>query len=421
MKNLPKVKFVPLFLIILLFAVPALAASNEASVSTINSCIPSGDQNSINSVLISDGSVAVLCPGAVFNLTATVRFTQSNQEIYTEGFPTDSTRAVLKIANSDMTTAVSGYNRSGVKLRNVIVDGSRTELDDKKVGGALILMGGDVSGQVVDWVKAYDTPSWSTLHIFEGANKGCINAVITNNDLGPAGYADHQWADGISLACRNSTVTDNTITDATDGAIVIFGAPGSLVARNAIYAVNRPALGGINMVDFKPFGGDFTGTVVRDNIIDAAGAQIAVAIAMGPRVWACPSDSWPAGPNRGATVTGNVLRGAHMGYGLAADGVENWTVSGNISEATHSGTVSNRAGCDGQKPARPKAFQKHGVHATGAFQTEFQEAFVESIIFLKPKKGDGNGNGPGRPPEKPAPKQLGPLKEGPSCLLLDSE
>jgi len=33
-----------------------------------------------------------------------------------------------------------------------------------------------------------------------------------------AGYSPGQWADGISLACAQSTVTGNTVTDATDGA-----------------------------------------------------------------------------------------------------------------------------------------------------------------------------------------------------------
>lgn len=36
----------------------------------------------------------------------------------------------------------------------------------------------------------------------------------------------------------------NTITDATDGAIVIFGAPGTLVKNNTIIADTRVLLGG---------------------------------------------------------------------------------------------------------------------------------------------------------------------------------
>lgn len=81
---------------------------------------------------------------------------------------------------------------------------------------------------------------------------------ITNNQIGPCGnspnqghefrkrdqwaddtnttsltaFAPGEWADGISMACQNSTVTGNTVTDATDGGIVIFQAPGTLVQGN---------------------------------------------------------------------------------------------------------------------------------------------------------------------------------------------
>lgn len=82
----------------------------------------------------------------------------------------------------------------------------------------------------------------------EGYKDSCSNQFITNNEIGPCGtspntakqfrvvmtqlrefmatpkrllrkrqtQAPGQWADGISLACRNSTVTGNTITGATE-------------------------------------------------------------------------------------------------------------------------------------------------------------------------------------------------------------
>ena len=53
--------------------------------------------------------------------------------------------------------------------------------------------------------------------------------------VGPAGTdAEFQWADGISYACRNGLVQNNTIIGATDGGIVIFGAPGTLVSNNVV-------------------------------------------------------------------------------------------------------------------------------------------------------------------------------------------
>ena len=56
------------------------------------------------------------------------------------------------------------------------------------------------------------------------------------------------WADGISLSCASSLVQGNTVTDATDGGIVIFGSPGSTITGNTITASTQTLMGGINIV-----------------------------------------------------------------------------------------------------------------------------------------------------------------------------
>lgn len=71
------------------------------------------------------------------------------------------------------------------------------------------------------------------------------------------------------MACQSSTVIGNTITDATDGAIVVFGAPNSLITNNTIVANTRVLMGGINLVDRMPFYGSFQGTVISNNNIIA--------------------------------------------------------------------------------------------------------------------------------------------------------
>lgn len=88
-------------------------------------------------------------------------------------------------------------------------------------------------------------------------------------------------ADGISLACLNSIVTANTITDATDGAIVIFSSEGNQVTNNTIIAQSQTLLGGINMVDYAPMAGSFAGTIVQNNIINAKSAMIKIGIPIG--------------------------------------------------------------------------------------------------------------------------------------------
>jgi parallel beta-helix repeat protein len=88
----------------------------------------------------------------------------------------------------------------------------------------------------VEYVHSYDPRSWSCLHIAEGPFT-CSGITIQNSDIGSCGVFQ-EWADGISLSCSNSIVRNNVISDATDGGIVVFGAPGSLIQNNTISVTN---------------------------------------------------------------------------------------------------------------------------------------------------------------------------------------
>ena len=336
-------------------------------------CIPSGTEAEINSLLVGPAAEAVLCAGAVFILAGPVRFTAPDQRLYTDGFPVDDTRALLRIGGGTLTNAIDGNHQWGIAIQNIQVDGNRTILGYQS-GTALIEIGTG-SNQTVQNIVAHDTRSWSILHIHEGrVTDGvpeCQNATITDNTIGPAGTPDGRWADGISHACGNSTVMNNVITDATDGAIVVFGAPGSIVSNNTIIALTRTLLGGINMVDYHPTNGNYTGTVVTNNVIDASSAFIKVGIAMGPDVWSCPHTI-----NYGGTVTDNVIQGAHFAYGYAVNGVRDWTVWGNVDLATHVGLI--RAGCGGP-PSDPGGFQYQLVESS-TLQPEFSPANLTYVL-----------------------------------------
>lgn len=117
------------------------------------------------------------------------------------------------------------------------VDGTRRGAAPTK-GGGNIIMGGDNSDQLVENVRSYDPRSWTTMHVAEGT-LACRNVTIQNNQLGPCGSDTFQeWADGISLSCRDSVVRNNLIQGATDGGIVVFGAPGSQIYNNTIWVLN---------------------------------------------------------------------------------------------------------------------------------------------------------------------------------------
>ena len=335
-------------------------------------CIPSGDHTSIQNALTGVGSKAELCPDALFELSETIYFTHDNQEIHTQGTPTDESRALLKIVHKNIATAVEAGNYSGLKLSHVIIDGNRPEL-----GGltpALVEWGTTGTGNLIEWVKAYEPRGWSILYLGEGDDRLCSGSIARNNELGPGGHAEYAMADGISLGCRNSIVENNTIVDVTDGGIVIFQAPGSYVANNTIKAENRVMFYGISMEDYGPYDGDFTGTEVTGNVIDAAGSMIRRGIGMGPHVGCIPINEATL-RSRGAVITDNTLMGNHMGYGFVIGGVEDWTVTGNVDLSTHP-VPPFEMDCFEGIVDPPGGFQLNSLISSGTFQPEFEASIL---------------------------------------------
>jgi len=339
-------------------------------------CVTSGTQEDINVRLRQPGDVAVLCAGAVFDLTSPVVFSADGQQVYTEGLLTDDRRAQLRLASPYAVTAVYMLNHSNTALSNVIVDGNQPSLGQAN-GQALILAGGAGSGEVIRNIRALESRTWAVLQLFESLDGGisrCTNQLVENSEFRSS------YGSGIAVACTNSVVRNNTITDIGSVGIIIFGAPGSLVEGNILRAETRGMFSGINMVDPIVYNGNYTGVRVHANVIDAAGGTIHVAVAMGYRIWFCVDPNDPTDYTFfGATVTDNVLRGAYMQYGLAVDGVRDWTVTGNHDFSTHSGTPF--AVCNGLTPSPPAGFQFHQARSQGVFQSEFVDANLESAVW----------------------------------------
>lgn len=327
-------------------------------------CLSSGTDVTLQGALAGERSVS-LCPGSVFELQAPVKLGEG-QQLITRGSPA----AVLRVRGASQTTAIDGQGVSDVLLENLEVDGNRAGLGALD-GEALIRLGGSASGQVVRQVWVHDPRSWSALHFHEGVvtrgEPSCQRATVVDSHVGPAGTPD-RWADGISLACGNSVVTGNLVEDATDGAIVLFGAPGSRVEGNTIVAKTRRLLGGINLVDAAQTGGNFRGTQVVNNRIVAEGAFIHVGIAMGAALWSCVSARI-----EGGTVVGNRLEGAHFGYGYAVHDVRDFVVRDNVDASVHVGVPG--FDCAGRRVAVPSGFQ-----VASAIDTELQNEFVPASL-----------------------------------------
>lgn len=374
-------KIIKLLLILLLLFVVSCSISYTPEpeptltpLPTQEPCLAGGDQNTINDRLKFSGSEAVLCQGAVFELKSPVFIDSARQKIYTEGFPEDDRRAVLRIVSEFETTAIQMRDSDEAVISHIIIDGNRPNLGYRE-GDALVYAGGYSRGQVIRAVKITEPRSWSALHLIEP----CTEALVEDSEIGPAGMSDYTWADGISLACTNSIIRNNLIVDATDGGIVIFAATGSLIENNIIRAETRTLLGGIHMVEPELYNGNFTGTIVQNNIIEASGAVIRIAVPMGPRVWLCLDEGETIPTPYGGTVINNILRGDKMQYGFAVDGVSSWTVLDNIDESNHIGTPTVH--CRGQVASKPSGFQYYLPRADGTFQNEFQEAFVELALI----------------------------------------
>ncbi|BGP47899.1 hypothetical protein JCM10450v2_003764 [Rhodotorula kratochvilovae] len=344
-----------------------------------------------------------LCPGATISITNAIFFTEANQVLTTYGNPTDNTRATLVVKGSSQSCAIYGVQAplDNVVLRNLQINGNRPALGRIADGLALIEMGGDTTGQKISSVHAWEPRGWSVLHSAEGTGLRCSGMTITGNQIGPAGTpppASNQfpepngWADGISHACKNSQVTNNLITDATDGGIVIFGAPGSNVQGNTINAVSRQLLGGINMVDWSPFSGSFEGTTVQGNNILANTEFIKVGIAVGGMVWG--GDNRTAARTRGGSITNNAIMAGtsgkgYLGFGIALAGHEGAHVLGNTAPRGAWGGSNTQYCFPDQYPLPPPWAWVMDPYTTPGTTGHQDNLFVELPIVYAICRGPG--------------------------------
>ncbi|KAJ7506583.1 hypothetical protein B0H11DRAFT_1850080 [Mycena galericulata] len=346
----------------------------------------------INTLLNSSGPgyVLKLCPGEQYILQSPILFAAPNQEISTEGYPTDDTRATLvvdgPVANgAGHTNAVDGTcdNCSNIMLRNVQINGARGNAPPTS-GGANIEFGGGNSNQTIQFVKSYDPRSWSCLHVAEGPFT-CIDTLVQNNDIGPCGVDTFQeWADGISVSCQNSIVRNNMIMGPTDGGIVLFGSPGTQVYNNTIWITNQTLLGGINMVDYLPWKGNYTNTVVHNNTIlggfatspdksskgtNGDDAVIKIGIAIGPSVWF--GHQYGTNVSSSGTVLENRLSGA-FSYGIAMGSAVNFTVENNVlfGNTSFIGAIGPNCSTSDIVPT-PAPFVYDNTTIQSTFQTDF--------------------------------------------------
>ncbi|KIY44796.1 hypothetical protein FISHEDRAFT_67334 [Fistulina hepatica ATCC 64428] len=377
------------------------------------SCVPSEPSSNVTARLNDllqhggKGFILSLCPNQKYYLATPLYYAAANQEISTMGHPTDDSRAVLVVNGSVNQARLEGHttavNGQGAGLDGI--DGQRNGASTL-IGGGNIEMGGFSVNQTIEYVHSHDPRGWTCMHVSEGS-LNCSGLTVQNNEIGPCGsdlYAHS--ADGISLSCRNSTVRNNVISGATDGGIVIFGSPGSEVYNNTIQIQDNTLLGGINLVDYGPFYGDYTNLRVHDNTIlggfanepstsggslgtNNGSAVIRVGIAIGPRTWFGSRTGNYS--NRGFQVYNNRISGA-LCYGVALSSTVNAVVAGNTVFGNYNFIGANGPNCtDASSLPSPGPFV---VQASSITNTTIQSNFVNatsvsSITCVLPPE-DGN-------------------------------
>jgi hypothetical protein len=309
--------------------------------------------------VLDKGENLLLQPAKVYPVKKALLFKKANQSISTFGATQLSDYAVLRIVDPECPQLVNGNNQDGVILERVVLDGNRYSLSamgPSNLGGQALVHfgGGHVRNQMVRNCVLMSTRSWSLLKLHEGGTGIRVESNIilgAGSDIHGNGRDGREtapgWGDGVTCAARESVVRDNLIIDPTDGAVVVFAAPGTRVEDNVIACISRESLGGVNMVDpirYYALNGstnrtDYGGTVVQNNLFDAFGARIHIIVPMGAAVWA------PKNLGQilvGATVINNTIRGGAAAYGFVAHGIEGFTITGNVSTASYSGIAEGK-------------------------------------------------------------------------------
>ncbi|KAH8915240.1 hypothetical protein BT69DRAFT_1356832 [Atractiella rhizophila] len=343
---------------------------------------PSATSNALNDLLRSagPGTIVHLLPNTTYQLHSPIRFFHPNQELSTFSYPRESeSYARIVVAGPNQSVALDVTGQDDAVLRNLYIEGNREELGWIEGGGALVIVGGNgVKEPTVQDCILRDPRGWSCLHAVDW----CVGAKILNNLVGPAGQPAPKgpWADGLSLACKDGLVVGNTIIDATDGGIVVFCAPGTIVASNTVVSRTRTLLGGINLVDPFPFEADYTNTRVLNNriVTETSEGYIKLGIGIGETCWGDNHNT----RNYGGTVSGNIIGPGKFGYGIALAGCRDFTVLHNTinHDTTFCGdTAARPTNC----PPVPFLKTWDPDWALGEFQPEFVEGEVGYLIGIE--------------------------------------
>lgn len=137
-------------------------------------------------------------------------------------------------------------------------------------------------------------------------------------------------------------------------------------------------MGGINLVDFAPWDGDYTKVVVSHNTLTAHGGYIKTGIVIGPASWSDDTETTV----HGGTVTDNEFHGAHFAYGIAVSSAKKFTVLRNTFSDDAAFTGTPGPGCPrAPENGKPTAFLINRGSTEGIFQDDFVNGEIQHCKF----------------------------------------
>lgn len=242
---------------------PALSLSPTGSGYT-------GSEAGLQSLLnaAASGATVYLARRATIALTATLTI-PAGVTLATTGAPGVQTYAEMgRLARQPGWTGESVSVQAGATLTHVWVDGDRPIESSFNANRFNIRTYGG-SGTTISYDRIGNTAGATNLEL-HGAKNGtpCSNTVITYN-LVDAYSSQHgsSLSDGISDGCEGSSVTHNSVLDASDVGIILFGGTSAVAQQSQVTnnTVIQAGHGSFALLGVDPSTGEPTGSTISFN------------------------------------------------------------------------------------------------------------------------------------------------------------
>lgn len=364
---------------------PAIAIPTSGSGFT-------GSQSQLQALLNStpSGGTVVLAQKAVVSLTSQL-VVPAGVTLTTTGAPPANQYAKMgRLVRNFFTGGKAAVVLKGsAKLKNVWVDGQRTVNGSYDTYGINVALHGGNGTSVVN-SRSDNSQGWSS--IVTAGSEGAVGALgvypCTSNTISgnlvtsySSSHYDYTWSDGISNACENATITNNTVIDATDVGIIIFEAntvaQRSLVKNNTVVNLGNSAFGGLAADPLRtseaPSVIDFTGSSITENLVwTGPRSHIDIVLAVGTKAWF----GGAANTGTGASFTNNTVGApkARAHNAVVVSGMLNATVTGNAIDIA--GNQITASYC----PAAVIGASVSAGYASGNIQTPYTDTLFSGCI-----------------------------------------